>query len=67
LFDLQKDPQEMRSVFGQPEYAATTAELEKELARLRKELKAPEVVPPAWFGRGAEGAQKKNKQGKQKL
>lgn len=67
LFDLQNDPQELRSVLGQPEYAATTAELEKELARLRKELKAPEVVPPEWFGRGAEGAQKKNKQGKQKL
>ncbi len=69
LFDLQKDPQELRSVWGEPAYAATTAELEKELARLRKELKAPEVVPASWFGRqggeGGGGGGKKNKQEKQ--
>ena len=46
LFDLQKDPQELRSVYGQPEYAATQAELSRELARLRLELRAPESVPP---------------------
>ena len=50
LFDLQKDPQEMRSVIGDPAYAATTAQLEKELARLRQELKVPENVPAKWFG-----------------
>ena len=50
LFDLEKDPQELRSVYGQAAYAATQGELEKELARLRRELKAPENVPPAWFG-----------------
>jgi arylsulfatase A-like enzyme len=62
LFDLQTDPQEMRSVFGEPAYAATTAELEKEMARLRKELKVPETVPPSWFGGPGEGAGKKQKQ-----
>ncbi len=67
LFDLQKDPQELRSVWGEPAYAATTAELEKELARQRKELKVPETIPPEWFG-GANaggGAGKKKKQAKQ--
>ena len=39
LYDLKKDPQELRSVFGDPEYAQTTKRLEKELSRLRKELK----------------------------
>jgi arylsulfatase A-like enzyme len=39
LFDLQKDPEELRSVYGQPGYAALQSELGTELARLRKELK----------------------------
>ena len=39
LFDLQNDPQELKSVYGVPEYAATQAELQKELLRLRTELK----------------------------
>jgi arylsulfatase A-like enzyme len=46
LFDLKKDPREMRSVFGKPEYAAVQAELEAELARLRAELKVPSADPP---------------------
>ena len=47
MFDLVKDPQEMKSVFGQPEYAKVQKELETELTRLRKELKVPETDPPA--------------------
>ncbi len=46
LFDLQTDPQELRSVYGQPEYAATQQELHAELKRLRAELKVPEQDPP---------------------
>ncbi|NOS72406.1 MAG: sulfatase [Verrucomicrobia bacterium] len=46
LFDLQKDPQEMRSVYGQPNYAATQKELHAELERLRTELKVPKQDPP---------------------
>jgi arylsulfatase A-like enzyme len=46
LFDLQRDPREMRSVFGQPEYAATQKELETELKKLRAELKVTEKDPP---------------------
>lgn len=45
LFDLQKDPKELTSVYGKPEYAATEKELKAELARLRKELKVPDSDP----------------------
>lgn len=34
-FDLEADPQEIRSVYGDPEYATIVANLRKELARLR--------------------------------
>src|SRR5205085_9369306 len=46
LFDLQKDPKEMKSVYGKPEYAPVQKELETELARPRKELKVPDPDPP---------------------
>jgi arylsulfatase A-like enzyme len=46
LFDLQKDPKELTSVYDKPEYAAARKELEAELARLRKELKVPDPDPP---------------------
>jgi arylsulfatase A-like enzyme len=45
LFDLQKDPKEMRSVHDQPEYAAVQKELHEELSRLRKDLKVPDPDP----------------------
>jgi arylsulfatase A-like enzyme len=38
LFDLVSDPNEMRSVYGQPDYAAPRQRLTDELARLRSEL-----------------------------
>jgi arylsulfatase A-like enzyme len=50
LFDLQKDPQELRSVYNQPQYAAVRADLETELARLRKELKELPQDPPGASG-----------------
>src|SRR5262249_29183507 len=46
LFDLEKDPHELRSAYGQKEYADVQQELEKELARLRAELKVPERARP---------------------
>jgi arylsulfatase A-like enzyme len=46
LFDLQKDPHELRSVYGQPGYAVTRKALHAELERLRRELKVPEQDPP---------------------
>lgn len=46
LFDLKKDPREMRSFYGQPRYAATQKKLHTELERLRTELKVPRQDPP---------------------
>ncbi len=42
LFDLKKDPHEMTSVYGRPEYAKVQKKLEAELARLRKFYKVPD-------------------------
>ena len=46
LFDLKTDPQEMKSVYGDPAYAEIQAQLHTELKRLRKELAVPENDPP---------------------
>jgi arylsulfatase A-like enzyme len=46
LFDLEKDPKELKSVYGTAEYARIQKDLEEELKRLRKELKVPEPDPP---------------------
>jgi arylsulfatase A-like enzyme len=45
LFDLQKDPHELKSVFGQPDYAKVQSDLETELKRLRADLKLPAEDP----------------------
>ena len=47
LFDLKTDPLELKSVYGQPEYAAVQKELGAELQRLRKELRVPSPDPDA--------------------
>jgi arylsulfatase A-like enzyme len=39
LFDLQKDPHELKSVYDDPAFAAVREEMTKELQRLRAELK----------------------------
>jgi arylsulfatase A-like enzyme len=39
LFDLDKDPQELKNVYADPAYADTVKTLKSELQRLRKELK----------------------------
>lgn len=39
LFDLQKDPQQLHSVYEDPAYAKTLAELKGELTRLRAQFK----------------------------
>ena len=46
LFDLKTDPQELRSVHGQKEYADIQKQLEVELGRLRTDLKVPAQDPP---------------------
>ena len=45
MFDLEKDPKEMTSVYDDPEYAPVRKELEAELAQLRKDLKVPQKDP----------------------
>ena len=59
LYDREKDPNEVKSMWGDPAYAATTADLEKQLARLRTELKVPETVPARWLGNAGAGGGKK--------
>jgi arylsulfatase A-like enzyme len=44
LFDRQSDPSELKSIYGQS--AEVQSQLEKELARLRQELRLPEHDPP---------------------
>ena len=46
MYDLEKDPNELNSVYGKPEYASLTKELKSELARLRKLYKVPEDTRP---------------------
>src|SRR5690625_2669291 len=45
LFDLKEDPNEMQSVYDDPEYATIQEELEAELERLREKYQVPEVDP----------------------
>jgi arylsulfatase A-like enzyme len=42
LYDLEKDPEELTSVYGKRPYAKVTETLKKELERLRKQYQAPE-------------------------
>jgi arylsulfatase A-like enzyme len=44
LFDLQKDPSELRSVYGDPAYTTVVTDLKRELKRLRIELNVPSQV-----------------------
>ncbi len=50
LYDREKDPLEIRSVYGQPEYAKVAEDLKKEIIRLRAELKVPEKDDPVAYG-----------------
>lgn len=44
LYDLRRDPREMRSVYGDPAYAEITAELKKELARLKQHYRDDDTI-----------------------
>jgi arylsulfatase A-like enzyme len=50
LFDLQKDPLEMRDVYSDPIYATVVAELKRELDRLARELEVPADPPAEVYG-----------------
>jgi len=47
LYDLQKDPKELKSVYDDPAYASVVKELTAELERLRREYKVPEDTRPS--------------------
>ncbi len=42
LYDLKRDPREMHSVYGSPEYTAITARLKDELTQLRRKYRVPD-------------------------
>jgi arylsulfatase A-like enzyme len=50
LFDLKADPRELTDVYHDMRYSEVVKELKVELARLRRELKVPEVIPAEAFG-----------------
>lgn len=45
LFDLDRDPNEMRSVYADAEYAPVVTELRDRLARLRAQYEVPAEDP----------------------
>ena len=50
LFDLERDPDELQSVYEDPAYAQIRAALEERLTALRKEYAVPEQdAAPTWF------------------
>ncbi|MCH2026889.1 MAG: DUF4976 domain-containing protein, partial [Verrucomicrobiales bacterium] len=46
LFDLQKDPNELNSVYADEKYAGTVKSLKEELTKLRTLYKVPEDTRP---------------------
>ena len=65
MYDLKKDPREMRSVYGEAGYAPVRKQLSTELARLRRDLRVPDVDPPASYP-PKRRAKPKNKKAKRK-
>ena len=63
LYDREKDPHELRSFYGNPDYDKTVTELKTELARLRTELKVPEKEE-SWFYGGRKPGQDGKGKGK---
>ena len=45
LFDLERDPEELRSVYDDPEYAEIVTQLTARLTELRAQYQVPEVDP----------------------
>lgn len=64
LFDNEKDPAQLRSVYADPAYAGQVAELKAELARLRKLYGDSDAITPTLKGgEGKAGGKKKKKAG----
>jgi len=45
LFDLERDPEELRSVYHDPGYAGVVAELQRRLGELRRQYDVPSHDP----------------------
>jgi arylsulfatase A-like enzyme len=54
LFDLNKDPQQMKSVYDDPAYAGTVTQLRAELVRLREQFNDTVASPSAPGSRPAD-------------
>ncbi len=50
LFDLEKDPLELRNAYQDPAYGSVVADLKLELDRLRAELQVPAQPPREAYG-----------------
>jgi len=61
LFDLEKDPLQLKSVVSDPAYAKTVSELKAELARLRMHYRDSDEIEPVKGNKktGKEPARKK--------
>ncbi|MFP6693946.1 MAG: sulfatase/phosphatase domain-containing protein, partial [Pirellulales bacterium] len=57
LYDLEKDPDEMKTVYADPQYKDQVADLKQELQRLRTHFVVPPDDPPV----KRQGQQKKSK------
>ena len=55
LFDLRKDPHELRNIYSDPGQARTVAKLKKELYRLKKELKDDDQFADGKLPGGVDG------------
>lgn len=55
LFDLQKDPLELRNLYGRPGQEKLTAELKDELARLKSELRDHDQLANEQIPNGVDG------------
>jgi arylsulfatase A-like enzyme len=55
LFDLRNDPQELHNLYGEPGQQALIAQLKRELARLRKELRDGDQLADVQFPSGVDG------------
>jgi arylsulfatase A-like enzyme len=56
LFDLVKDPQEMKNLYGQPGQEQITATLKAELARLKREAKDDDQLADVQIPQGVDGS-----------
>jgi hypothetical protein len=63
LFDREKDPQELKSVYEDPTYAQVVTDLKQDLDRLRAELKVPAQPPKEAYGRLFDPVQPGKKKG----